>query len=92
MSTRCEHHLDNGLTLLIEELDRPAAATHLLLPGGSGVDPAGLEGAGALLGSLLQRGAGQRSTRELSEAFDGLGYRRAVSTGQSATVVTFPPR
>lgn len=69
------HWLDNGLTLLIDELPRPAAATQLLVPGGSAADPDGLEGAATVLCRLLQRGAGERDTRALAEAVEGLGYR-----------------
>ncbi|MCC7492657.1 MAG: insulinase family protein [Fimbriimonadaceae bacterium] len=88
MSTLHEVRYDSGLTLLIEELERPAVALQLHLPGGSSLDPAGLEGAGTVLSSLVQRGAGGKSTRELSEAFDALGFRRGVGVSQSGTVLS----
>ncbi|NUQ01570.1 MAG: insulinase family protein [Armatimonadetes bacterium] len=88
MSTIQEHRFDNGLILLVEELERPVAACHLLLPGGTSTDPAGLEGAGNVLATLVQRGAGTRDTKALSEAFEFLGYRRGVTAGQSSTVLT----
>ncbi len=83
-----ERRYDNGLTLLVEELDRPVVAGHLLMPGGSAVDPAGGEGAGTLVASLVKRGAGGKSSRELAEAFDALGCRRGVGAGQSAVSAT----
>lgn len=88
MSRVREHRFDNGLILLVEELERPVAACHLMIPGGTSTDPVGREGAGTVLSTLVQRGAGERNTRELSEAFEFLGYRRGVSASQSNTVLT----
>ena len=76
---------DNGLTVLIEPLARPAAALQILLPTGGAGDPAGGEGTAAVLHHFAQRGAGERDTRALSEAIDGLGARRGGGAGRDAT-------
>lgn len=88
MSEVREHRLDNGLILLVEELNRPAAACQMVLPGGTSLDPDGGEGAGAMLSTLIERGAGDRNTRELSEAFENLGYRWGVSGSQNSFVLS----
>ena len=88
MSRHREERLANGLILLVEELPRPAAAAQLVIPGGSANDPAGQEGSAVVLARWLQRGAGDRKTRELAEAFDDLGYRHGVAAGQSTATLS----
>lgn len=82
------YRFGNGLTLLIDELNRPTSATHLSFPGGAAADPAGSEGASAVLHALAQRGAGSRDTRALSEAFDGLGFNRGGGALQATDLFT----
>ncbi len=88
MSRHREERLENGLTLLVDELDRPAVAVQLVIPGGSANDPAGREGMATLLARMMQRGAGQRKTREMAEAFDDLGYRHGISASQANAVLS----
>jgi predicted Zn-dependent peptidase len=80
-----QEHWDNGLTVLIEPLNRPAAATCLLLPTGAAADPAGREGAANVLHNFCQRGAGERDTRALNEAIESLGARRGGAAGRETT-------
>jgi len=88
MSRHREERLANGLILLVEELPRPAVAAQLVIPGGAANDPAGREGTATFLARLLQRGAGERNTRQLAEAFDDLGFRHGVSAAQANATVS----
>jgi predicted Zn-dependent peptidase len=70
--------LDNGLTLVAEEISGVrSAAFVLLLSAGAVTDPDGREGAASVLEGLVYRGAGGRDTRALSDALDGLGIQRS---------------
>ena len=88
MAHRIEHRLDNGLMVLIEPLNRPAVATHLLMPVGAAGDPAGGEGCANLLHAWCQRGAGTRDTRAANEALENLGARRSGGAGRESTTWT----
>lgn len=74
--------LDNGLTLLVEEMPHVrSAALALLTPAGVIHEPEGCNGASAALCDLLMRGAGERNSRELSAALDRLGLQRNENVG-----------
>jgi len=76
------HTFDNGLTLLAERMDHVrSAAFNFLIPAGSVYDPPDQLGMGALLAEMITRGAGERDSRELSLALDGLGLDRDESVG-----------
>lgn len=79
------HPFPNGLTLLCEERAGPGFALELRLPLGAAHDPAGGEGAAALLEEWLSRGAGGRDARGLAEAFDDLGLRRGGGVSHETT-------
>lgn len=67
----------SGLTLLVEPVpDVESAALVLLLPGGCGCEPAGLNGLAAATCDWLFRGAGTRDNRALTTALDRLGVQR----------------
>ncbi len=74
--------LDNGLTVLLEEMPwLPSASFELMVPIGSATDPEGEEGSATVLHDWLQRGAGALDSRRFSEALDGLGLRRGGGAG-----------
>ena len=76
------HEYSNGLTLVTEMMpDVQSAAVVLLVPGGAVFDPDGENGTAAILCDMITRGAGDRNTRELSEALDNLGVQRSESVG-----------
>jgi len=76
------HEYSNGLTLVTEAMpDVQSAAFSFLVPGGAVFDPAGENGTACLLSDMITRGAGERNTRELSEALDNLGVHRSESVG-----------
>ncbi|HEX8834439.1 MAG TPA: hypothetical protein VF719_09575, partial [Abditibacteriaceae bacterium] len=65
------HRLANGLTVVAEPMpDKRAAAWTFLVPSGSATEPEGLGGLTNVLEGLSYRGAGGRSSRELSDALD----------------------
>lgn len=70
--------LPNGLRLVIEPMaSARSAAITWLLPVGSAGDPDDRQGESAMLSDLVFRGAGGKSSRELSEALDRLGVDRS---------------
>lgn len=71
---------DNGVVLLVEPMpDVRSAALTILTPAGSATDPAERVGAATVLSELTLRGAGRRSSRDLSEHLDQLGLQRGMS-------------
>lgn len=78
MAEILQQTLDNGLSVVLEPMPYlPSASFELLIPVGSATDPLGLEGSAAVLRDWLFRGAGERSSRQLSDALDELGVRRS---------------
>jgi predicted Zn-dependent peptidase len=76
------HTLANGLTLLAERMPHVRSASfHILVPAGAGHDPQGKFGLAGLVCDLMTRGAGNRDSRQLSDALDNLGVDRGESTG-----------
>ncbi len=74
--------LDCGIPLLVERIDSVASlAMNWLVPAGSATDPDQLIGASTLLSEYIFRGAGELSSRELSDTFDRLGVRRSGHVG-----------
>lgn len=59
----------------------PSVGFQLLLPIGANGDPPGQEGSATVLADWLFRGAGERDSRELSNALDALGVRRGGGAG-----------
>jgi predicted Zn-dependent peptidase len=76
------HTLPNGLTLLAERMPHVrSAAFNLMIPAGCVNDPPGKLGLATLLSDMMTRGAGERDSRQLTEALDNLGVDRSESTG-----------
>ncbi len=84
MPQEVQHHtFPNGLTLLAEPMATVrSAALNFLVPAGCAHDPPELAGIGSVLSDLITRGAGDRDSRQLTLALDGLGLDRdeSVST------------
>lgn len=66
----------NGLTLVGEPSSKQAVAWSLLVPAGSGTEPEGKDGLTSVLESVMYRGAGERDSKQLSDALDDLGIQR----------------
>ena len=83
------HTFDNGLTLVVQEMAwLPSASFNLLLPFGAVTDPEGAAGSAAVLAEWLDRGAGERDSRTLSDDLDALGVRRGGGAGGESTVLS----
>jgi predicted Zn-dependent peptidase len=76
------HTLANGMVLVAERMDHVrSAALNFLVPAGCAYDPPRHLGVGSVLSEVITRGAGERDSRELSLALDGLGLDRDESVG-----------
>lgn len=77
-----QHTLPNGLVLLAERMEHVrSAAINFLVPSGCAYDPPGQQGIASVLAEMITRGAGDRDSRALSLALDGLGIDRDESVG-----------
>ncbi|RKY09965.1 MAG: insulinase family protein [Planctomycetota bacterium] len=75
------YQLKNGMILLGERIENVHSASfQFLLPAGASLLPDRCCGASSVINDWLFRGAGDRSSRELIEAFDRLGVHRHAST------------
>lgn len=76
------HTFPNGLTLLAERMETVrSAALNFLIPAGCAYDPKESLGLGSVLSDLITRGAGNRDSRQLTLALDGLGFDRDEGVG-----------
>ncbi|MCD6377977.1 MAG: insulinase family protein [Planctomycetes bacterium] len=74
------HRLDNGLTLVAQQIDTVSSATMTIaIPAGASRDPTDKAGAAAVGSYWLFRGAGKRNSRELNDALDSLGCQHHES-------------
>ncbi|MHC4913320.1 MAG: M16 family metallopeptidase [Planctomycetota bacterium] len=79
-----KHILKNGMVLIGEPMEEVrSAAFDFMLPAGASQLPEGCCGAGAVTADWIFRGAGDRNSRELGDALDGLGLHRASSVNSS---------
>lgn len=85
MTERIDTHiLKNGMVLVGEPMEGvESVAFGFMLPGGASRLPEGCCGAGSVICDWIFRGAGDRNSRELGDALDGLGLHRAASVGSS---------
>ena len=85
MTERLDKHiLKNGMVLLGEPMEAvESVAFGFMLPGGAARLPDGCCGAGSVITDWIFRGAGDRNSRKLGDALDGLGLHRASSVGSS---------
>ena len=83
-----KHILDNGMVLLGERMEAVGSvASGFMLPAGAAALPEGCCGAANVIADWVFRGAGDRDSRELSDALDGLGLHRASSVGSSHIII-----
>lgn len=79
-----KHILKNGMALLGEPMEAvESVAFGFMLPAGAALLPQGCCGAGMVIADWIFRGAGDKNSRELSDALDSLGLHRAGSVGSS---------
>ena len=83
-----QHVLTNGMVLLGEPMEAVGSvAFGFMLPAGAAHLPEGCCGAGSVIADWIFRGAGDRDSRQLSDALDGLGLARSRSVGSSHITV-----
>ena len=89
MAERLDKHiLKNGMVVLGEPMEAvESAAFDFMLPGGASQLPDGCCGAGSVIADWIFRGAGDKDSRSLGDALDGLGLHRASSVGSSHTTI-----
>jgi len=76
--------LQTGLVVLGEPMEAvESVAFGFMLPAGAARLPDGCCGAGSVISDWIFRGAGDKSSRELGDALDGLGLHRAGGVGSS---------
>jgi predicted Zn-dependent peptidase len=79
-----KHTLKNGMVLLGEPMEAvESVAFGFMLPAGAARLPDGCCGAGNVIADWIFRGAGDKNSRQLSDAIDGLGLVRGRSVGSS---------
>jgi len=78
------HVLKNGMVILGEPMAAvESVAFGFMLPAGAAQLPEGCCGAGSVIEDWIFRGAGNKNSRELGDALDGLGLHRSISVGSS---------
>ncbi|MGA1980548.1 MAG: pitrilysin family protein [Sedimentisphaerales bacterium] len=79
-----KHILKNGMVVLGEPMDAvESVAFDFMLPAGAAQLPDGCCGAGSVIADWIFRGAGDKDSRGLGDALDGLGLHRASSVSSS---------
>ncbi len=79
-----KHTLKNGMVLLGEPMEAvESVAFDFMLPAGAARLPDGSCGASSVIADWIFRGAGDKDSRQLSDAIDGLGLVRGRSVGSS---------
>ena len=79
-----KHVLKNGMVLLGEPMEAvESVAFDFMLPAGAAHLPDGCCGAANVIADWIFRGAGEKDSRQLSDALDGLGLVRGRSVGSS---------
>ena len=80
--------LDNGMVLLGEPMEAvESVAFGFMLPAGAARLPDGCCGAANVIADWIFRGAGDKDSRQLSDAIDSLGLSRIRSVGSSHIAV-----
>ncbi len=79
-----KHILKNGMVVLGEPMEQVrSVAFGFMLPAGAAQLPEGCCGAGNVIADWIFRGAGDKNSRQLSDALDGLGLHRAGAISSS---------
>ncbi len=86
--THDKHVLKNGMVLLGEPMEAVGSvAFGFMLPAGAALLPEGCCGAGGVIADWIFRGAGDKSSRQLGDALDGLGLVRGCLVSSSHIVI-----
>ena len=78
-----QHKLDNGLTLVAESMDwLESASLSIFSPAGCQYDPPNKRGLSNFTIEMVQRGSGERDSRQFSDALELLG----IDLGSSVSI------
>lgn len=81
--------LTGGMTLVAERMDHlHSVAVRILIPAGGIHDPPRKNGLSNLLTEMLDRGAGSRNSKQLSDAFESLGVDYSIGAGNHCIAVS----
>ena len=81
--------LSNGLAvMLVEQHEVPVVEARLVLPGGSGADPAERPGLADLTAAMLTEGAAGRTSQQIAEAAEGLGAELSAEADYDAVTAS----
>jgi len=85
MTERVDKHiLKNGMVILGEQMEQVGSvAFGFMLPAGAAMLAEGCCGAANVIADWIFRGAGDKNSRQLGDALDGLGLHRASSISSS---------
>jgi len=80
--------LKNGMVVLGEPMEAvESVAFDFMLPAGAARLPDGCCGAGSVIADWIFKGAGDKDSRGLGDALDGLGLHRVSSVGSSHIII-----
>jgi zinc protease len=80
--------LSNGIPIWSVQLDKvPVVQVSLLVFSGASADPAGKFGVASMTSSMLDEGAGSRSSLEIADAVDYLGATLSTTSGYDSSAV-----
>jgi predicted Zn-dependent peptidase len=83
-----KHILKNGMVVLGEPMEAvESVAFDFMLPAGASQLPDGCCGAGSVIADWIFKGAGDKNSRGLGDALDGLGLHRVSSVGSSHIII-----
>jgi predicted Zn-dependent peptidase len=83
-----KHTLTHGMVLLGEPMEAVgSAAFGFMLPAGAAVLPEGCCGAASVIADWIFRGAGDKDSKQLGDALDGLGLHRSGTISSSHVTI-----
>lgn len=89
LPTATSHTLSNGLEVhIVENHEVPLWGARLVVRGGSGLDPMGSEGLASVTLDLMDDGAADRSSSDISKQIKRLGSSLSTSAGLDSSVVS----
>ncbi len=84
-----EARLSNGVRMvLVESQKQPVVSLSLSFPAGDARDPEGREGLASMVAGLLTKGAGSRTSEQVSATIEGVGGTLSASTGSDFLTIS----
>ena len=84
-----QSNLTGGITLVAERMEHlHSVAVRILVPAGGIHDPQRKQGLSNLLSEMMDRGAGTRNSKQLSDAFETLGVDYSIGTGTHCIAIS----